>query len=113
MLTPRSDAVILRAFGVGNIPDGEPGLTDVLAGAIGTGTAVVVTSQCHHGEVRLGRYASGNALARAGAVGGADMTPEAAYAKAQFLLAQGLRGDGLAAWMSRSIAGELTESGDR
>ena len=41
------------------------------------------------------------------------MTLEAAYAKAQFLLAQGLRGDGLAAWMSRSIAGELTEARDR
>ena len=109
MLTPRPDAVILRAFGVGNIPDGEPGLTDVLASAIGAGTAVVVISQCHHGEVRLSRYAAGDALARAGAVGGADMTPEAAYAKAVFLLSQGLRGAELAAWMGRSIAGELDD----
>lgn len=109
ILTPQPDAVILRAFGVGNIPDGEPGLTDVLASAIGAGTAVVVISQCHHGEVRLGRYAAGDALARAGAVGGADMTPEAAYAKAVFLLSQGLRGAELAAWMGRSIAGELND----
>ena len=109
MLTPRPDAVILRAFGVGNIPDGEPGLTDVLASAIGAGTAVVVISQCHQGGVRLGRYAAGDALARAGAVGGADMTPEAAYVKAVFLLSQGLRGSGLAAWMGRSIAGELDD----
>ena len=109
MLTPRPDAVILRAFGVGNIPDGEPGLTDVLASAIRAGTAVVVISQCHQGGVRLGRYAAGDALARAGAVGGADMTPEAAYVKAVFLLSQGLRGSGLAAWMGRSIAGELDD----
>ncbi len=41
------------------------------------------------------------------------MTLEATYAKVQFLLAQGLRGAELAEWMSRSIAGELTESHDR
>ena len=52
---------------------------------------------------------AGDALARAGAVGGADMTPEAAYAKAVFLLSQGLRGAELAAWMGRSIAGELDD----
>ena len=34
---------------------------------------------------------------------------EATYAKVVFLLSQGLRGAELAAWMGRSIAGELTE----
>ena len=38
------------------------------------------------------------------------MTLEAVYAKVQFLLSQGLRGAELAAWVGRSIAGELTES---
>ena len=42
-------------------------------------------------------------------MGGADMTPEAAYAKAVFLLSQGLRGAELAAWMGQSIAGELND----
>lgn len=40
------------------------------------------------------------------------MTPEAAYAKAVFLLSQGLRGAELAAWMGRSIAGELNDRPD-
>ena len=113
MVTPLPEAVILRAFGVGNVPSAEPGLTEVIADAIEAGTAVIVASQCHEAEVRLGHYEAGDAIARAGAVGSSDMTLEAAYAKAQFLLAQGLRGDELAAWMSRSIAGELTESRNR
>ncbi len=76
---------------------------------IAAGTAVIVTSQCHESEVLLGHYEAGDALARSGAVGSRDMTLEAAYAKVQFLLSQGLRGRELAQWMGRSIAGELRE----
>ena len=109
LLTPLPDAVILRAFGVGNAPSQEPGLTDVVEQVITAGTAVIVTSQCHEAEVLLGHYEAGDALARSGAVGSCDMTLEAAYAKVQFLLSQGLRGCELARWMGRSIAGELRE----
>ena len=109
LLTPLPDAVILRAFGVGNVPSAQPGLTDVVADAVEAGTAVVVASQCHQAEVVLGRYETVDAIARAGAVGSGDMTLEATYAKVQFLLAQGLRGGELAARVGRSIAGELTE----
>lgn len=110
MVTPQPEAVILRAFGVGNVPSDEPGLTDVIAELIENEVAVIVTSQCHQAEVLLGHYETGDAIARAGAVGSRDMTLEAAYAKVQFLLAQGLRGHELAQWVGRSIAGELTES---
>jgi len=109
LLTPLPEAVVLRAFGVGNMPSQEPGLTDVLERVIAAGTAVVVTSQCHESEVLLGHYEAGDALARSGAVGSRDMTLEAAYAKVQFLLSQGLHGSELAQWMGRSIAGELRE----
>ena len=109
LLTPPPEAVVLRAFGVGNIPSQEPGLTDVVERVIAAGTAVIVTSQCHESEVLLGRYESGDALARSGAVGSRDMTLEATYAKVQFLLSQGLHGVELAQWMGRSIAGELRE----
>ena len=107
LLTPLPEAVILRAFGVGNVPSQEPGLTDVVEQVIAAGTAVIVTSQCHESEVLLGHYEAGDALARCGAVGSRDMTLEAAYAKVQFLLSQGLAGGELAHWMERSIAGEL------
>nr|WP_314890668.1 asparaginase [Actinomyces oris] len=109
LLTPQPEAVILRAFGVGNVPSQEPGLTDVVERVIAAGTAVIVTSQCHESEVLLGHYEAGDALARSGAVGSRDMTLEAAYAKVQFLLSQGLAGDDLAGWMGRSIAGELSQ----
>ena len=113
LLTPLPDAVILRAFGVGNVPSAQPGLTEAVADAVGAGAAVVVASQCLQAEVLLGRYEAGDAIARAGAVGSRDMTLEATYAKVQFLLAQGLRGGELAARVGRSIAGELTEPGGR
>lgn len=110
MLTPRPDAVILRAFGVGNIPADEPGMTDVVEELIDDGVAVVITSQCHQAEVLLGHYETGDAIARLGAIGSRDMTLEATYAKVQFLLAQGIRGAALGEHLGRSIAGELTES---
>ena len=109
LLTPLPEAVILRAFGVGNVPSQEPGLTDVVERVIAAGTAVIMTSQCHESQVLLGHYEAGDALARSGAVGSRDMTLEAAYAKTQFLLSQGLAGDDLAHWMGRSIAGELSQ----
>lgn len=108
MLTPAPEAVILRAFGVGNVPSDEPGLTDLIAETIQAGVAVIVTSQCHQPQVVLGHYETGDAIARAGAVGSGDMTLEATYAKVIFLLSQGLRGAELAQWIPRSIAGELT-----
>ena len=109
LLTPLPEVAILRAFGVGNVPSQEPGLTGVVERVIAAGTAVIVTSQCHESEVLLGHYEAGDALARSGAVGSRDMTLEAAYAKVQFLLSQGLAGDDLTHWMGRSIAGELSQ----
>ncbi|MFC0265714.1 asparaginase [Alloscardovia macacae] len=108
ILKPRPEAVLLRAYGVGNVPSDEPGLTDVLREAIEDGVPVIVASQCEQSEVLLGHYETGDAIARAGAVGAGDMTLEAAYAKIVFLLSQGLRGQELASWVCKSIAGELT-----
>ncbi|MCC6552070.1 MAG: L-asparaginase 1, partial [Polyangiaceae bacterium] len=53
----------------------------VLASARATDGPVVIVSPAPRGAVDLGRYAGGVAAARAGAVGAADMTPEAALAK--------------------------------
>lgn len=107
-LDPRPQAVVLRAFGVGNIPAEEPGLDDVITSAIGDGVPVVVTSQCHQADVQLGRYEAGYGLARAGAVGSGDMVLEAVYAKLNFLLSQGLDAAGVSRWMGTNLAGELS-----
>ncbi len=107
-LTPRPEAVLLRAYGVGNVPSDEPGLTEVIQKVINDGVPVVVSSQCQQAEVLLGHYEAGDAISRAGAVGSSDMTLEAVYAKIMFLLSQGLTGADLAAWIPRPIAGELS-----
>ena len=109
MLDPLPEAVVLRAFGVGNVPADEPGLVDVFADAIAAGCPVVITSQCQQNVVLAGHYEAGDAIMRAGAASAVDMTLEAAYAKLVFLLSQGLEGAEVARWMGVSIAGELTE----
>ena len=80
---------MLRAYGVGNVPSDEPGLTDVIADVLHDGVPVVIASQCQQAEVLLGHYETGDAIARAGAIGSGDMTLEATYAKIMFLLSQG------------------------
>ena len=111
-LDPLPEAVLVRAYGVGNIPALEPGLAEVFARTVAAGVPVVVGSQCPQAVVLMGHYEAGDALAKAGAVGAADMTLEAAYTKIVFLLSQGLSGAELAAWVGRSVAGELTAAGE-
>lgn len=106
-LDPTPEAVIVRAYGAGNVPADEPGLVDAFAQVIEAGAPVIVTSQCSQAAIEVGRYAASDALGRAGAVGAGDMTFEAAFAKTAFLLSQGLRGAELARWVPRSIAGEI------
>lgn len=108
MLSPRPEAVLLRAYGVGNVPSNEPGLTDVIADTLRDGVPVVIASQCQQAEVLLGHYETGDAVARAGAIGSGDMTLEATYAKIMFLLSQGVEGRDFADWMTRPIAGEIS-----
>lgn len=108
MLTPLPEAVILRAYGVGNVPSDEPGLIDVLTEAIESGVAVIIASQCQQRVILVGHYEASDALGKAGAVGAVDMTLEALYAKVVFLLSQGLRGKELSEWIAKPIAGELT-----
>lgn len=108
MTHPLPEAVILRAFGVGNVPNVEPGLIDVIADVLQHDVPVIIASQCQQAEVLLGHYETGDAIARAGAIGSGDMTLEATYTKTVFLLSQGLRGKEFTDWMTRSIAGEIS-----
>ena len=110
MLDPRPEAVLLRAYGVGNVPSDEPGLTDAIADVLHDGVPVVIASQCQQAEVLLGHYETGDAIARAGAIGSGDMTLEATYAKIMFLLSQGVNAADFGMWMRRSIAGEISPS---
>jgi lysophospholipase len=108
VLGPPLRGAILETYGAGNAPDDQPELLRVLREASDRGVVLVNTTQCHRGMVRPD-YAAGLALAEAGVVAGADMTPEAALTKLQWLLSQELTPDQVRAAMGQSLRGELTE----
>ena len=107
VLEPRPKAVILRAYGTGNIPADEPGLVDALGAAVRDGTHVIVSSQCPQATVVLGHYEAGYALSELGAISAYNMTFEACYVKSLFLLSQGVEGEDFKRWMETPLCGEL------
>ena len=80
-------AVLVQAYGVGNFPVVDRGLTDAVRKLTGAGIVVAIGSQSMHGRVDMSRYAGGRLAMEAGAVGTGDMTVEAAAVKLMYLLA--------------------------
>jgi L-asparaginase len=78
--------MVIEAFGAGNVPRLENSLVPVLEAARGMDVPVVIVSQCPRGAVDLTRYQGGVAAANAGAIGGQDMTAEAALTKLMIAL---------------------------
>jgi L-asparaginase len=99
--------LVLEAYGAGTIPDGNAEWLAVLA-EVTRDVVVVVVSQCVDGRVDLGAYATSAPLVAAGAVGGLDMTTEAAYAKLVVLLSEGRSVGEVRELMATDLAGELT-----
>lgn len=97
-------AVVLRAFGEGNLP--QRGWPDAVRRATDAGVAVVVGTQCARGRVQAGRYRNSALLLEAGAVFTGDMTFEAAIVKTMWLLGQGLRGEVFRQDFERPRAGD-------
>lgn len=99
--------IILRTFGAGNAPT-EPWFIDAVGDAVKSGKLIVNVTQCPAGGVEEKRYATGDALAKAGVVSGLDMTFEAALTKMMHLFGAGLETGEVAKYMQLSLAGELT-----
>lgn len=101
--------VVLECYGAGTMPASAAAL-DAIRKATGRGTPVVVITHCDSGSVDLGLYQPGRALLAAGAIGGGDMTREAALAKLAHLAGRELTAAELRRWMTTNLLGELTES---
>jgi L-asparaginase len=110
VLQPPLQGLILEAYGAGNGPDRDEDFLSALREATDRGVVIVACTQCLEGAVHLGAYETGSALARAGVIGGLDMTPEAALAKLFVLLGSGLEPDTVRDMMQRDLCGELTRS---
>ncbi len=109
---PGLGGLILQSYGAGNAPDANTGLMDAIARAIDAGITVVNLSQCPYGGVSQGTYATGSALSTLGVLPGADLTPEAAFAKLHYLLASGLTGETLHRAFARPLAGDCSATSD-
>ncbi len=105
------DGAVLHTYGAGNAPD-DPLLLAALTDATARGAVIVNCTQCLEGTVRMGDYATGNALAEAGVISGFDMTPEAALTKLYCLLSWGLGREEVEQRIQESLRGELTPHGD-
>ncbi|MBB3143345.1 asparaginase domain-containing protein [Halomonas organivorans] len=105
---PTLQGLVLTTYGVGNPPGLDGALIARLARATRHGLAVLNVTQCHQGCVEQGAYATGAALNAAGVIPGGDLTPEAALAKLQVLIARGLGGDALATALATPLRGEMS-----
>lgn len=100
-------AVILEAFGSGNIPSKGPyNLLPFVTKCIDHDCHVLVNSQAAYDSVDLTHYASGKALKKMGALSSGEMTLEATLTKTMNLLARNLSDSEFINTFHRSIAGE-------
>ena len=102
-------AVILEAFGSGNIPSRDSHLIESIRRATENGALIAVCSQCYQGTARLGAYVASNKLLDFGAVSCHDMTTEATVAKLYYLFSKGLNGDTLRKALEKNLQGEISK----
>ena len=104
---PDLRAAVLTTFGSGNGPT-EKDFIAALREARERGVVLLNATQCVGGRVEQGRYVTSQAFAEMGVIPCADMTVEAALAKAMFLLGRHLDATTLQAGMAEAICGEMS-----
>ena len=102
-------AVVLVAFGAGNVPLISGDLADRVANWTREGRIVVILSETRAGRLDPGLYESGARLLENGAIHGGDMTFEAGITKLMFLLGQYSDPESIRNGFNTSLAGERSE----
>jgi len=106
--TPEGPGVhVIATLGAGNVPL-HTGWPELVAREAAAGVVHLAVSQCPHGGVQLGMYASSDVLSAAGVLSGGDLTYVAAIAKARVGLGQGFDPAQLRAYLLAEVAGERT-----
>ncbi|HTL81749.1 MAG TPA: asparaginase [Bacteroidia bacterium] len=100
-------ALVLETFGAGNASS-DKWFLDLLTEAIKKGLIILNITQCDAGAVEQGRYETSSGLAKAGVIGGGDMTTEAAVTKLMYLLAKEKNTDAVKKELVKNLRGELS-----
>ena len=108
IMTEKLRGIVIETFGAGNIPGDGDALLPIIRKAFRNGTVLTVCSQCPQGAVSLGTYETSNALKKAGAVSGLDITTEAAVAKLYYLFSCGYEKERVKTMMGQDLRGEMT-----
>ncbi|MDJ0780942.1 MAG: asparaginase [Desulfosarcinaceae bacterium] len=108
LLAPPIRGVVLETYGVGNGPSSDGDLLEAIRAASRRGVLIVNCTQCLQGRVRMGAYATGAALEKAGVISGFDLTTEAALAKMICLFSRNLSQERIIDLMQTPLAGEMT-----
>ncbi len=110
------DGIVLIGTGLGHIPcnacnsDRCCSILEAVKGLVDSGIVVVVAPQTIYGRLNLNVYSTGRMMQEAGIIGhGANWTPEAAFVKLCWVLAQERNQKKAQELMMRNVAGEILE----
>ena len=102
-------AVLIVAFGYGNIPVTNRGIANAIRALVDGGKVVAVGTQSRHGATDMRRYAGGRLALECGAVGTGDMTVPASTVKLMYLAAGNDNPDAIRRGLTVAIAGEISK----
>lgn len=106
---PDVDAIVIQAFGAGNVPIQNSNLVPSVERAVKDGKIIAVGTQATHGKVSLDMYDCGKKIMDVGAIPCLDMTLEASVTKLMYLLGKHSGRAKVIERFTRNIAGELSK----